>query len=316
MQRSVNRYIIIVGIILYALFVSHSVTSAGVPKLSISKVEGTVGDRFTIVLDIESLRVEDTSYFHNFPGLQPGLQRLDSVHIDYADEISHISLGLTAFDSGSFQFNWPASTWQVLKQPAPVNIKFHINLVSVDTTKAFKDVMPYLSISEPWDNYQMYALILVLLVLIAISLWLYLKYRRRLKESKQLKKNEIALFDILLQDIDEWQLRGHPTSDDEVKKLYTSIHFSIRQLTSKLIHKRLKAKTTKTVMQIVRNIRLDPKAINMLSEILQTTDAVKFSKIIAIPQDTNHLLTITKQYVVLMKTIYPPMIDTVQHKND
>lgn len=194
-------------------------------------------------------------------------------------------LTLMTFDTGAVQIPPVGLTYarsaddprrmKVFTEP----VDLQVTTITVDTTQAFKPIVP--PISKPVAMKELFPWILgaLLLVLAAIFVWLYLKRRKpRVDENGQpVKGPVIPPYNKAIGDLE--QLRQQKLCQaGKVKEYYSGLSDIAREYIEGQFQVNAVEMTTDTILEEVRELHFEEPIYRKLKDTMELSDLVKFAK--------------------------------------
>ena len=219
---------------------------------------------------------------------------------------------ITSFDAGSYVIHPFAFT----TRGGPLTtgeLTMQVNTVKVDTTKAIYDIKQPLAVSYTWWDWlkDHWLLVLIALVILAgaVAFTWYWKNRPKaepvIKEVKPIIPLHIIALNKLtaLRDKKLWQ-------NNAFKEYHSELTDILREYLEKRYHIKTYEKTTDEIFEELNTVDLTNENKNMLRQILQLADLVKFAKVLPVPAENEHsmnnavnFVTNTQQIIVVPTTI-------------
>jgi hypothetical protein len=212
------------------------------------------------------------------------------------------TLTITSFDSGSFYFpqisflykeKGDTATQAVLSDSVLLNV----NTVKVDTTKAFRDIKPPMSVPITWQEVLPY---IIGALLLAGIIWFLIYFFRKKKKGESLfvsKKPVVPCHIEALTSLENlkekklWQnnkVKEYYTILTEIVRLYIEKRFAIKALEM----------TSDEIAESFRTIDIYTESKDDLRKILVLADLVKFAKAHPLPNEHDKAFEDCKNFIL------------------
>lgn len=217
-------------------------------------------------------------------------------------EVVTLTYYITAFDSGNYEIpEVPvAFVYQDIRDTIYTNaLELSVYYPEVDTTQGIKDIKPPLNTPVSFaELLPVILIVVVILVLIAVAVYIYLRFRKKkpifIKSVEKLPAHVIAFAELdKLKEEKLWQ-KG------KVKEFYSRLSDIIRIYLENRYNFRSMECVTDEIMKDFRKINQEQDVDEMLSELLHTSDMVKFAKADPLPAENQSIFN--NAYFIVEKT--------------
>ena len=288
-MRMKMRYLLL---LVMTFFAAVAYGQQGEIKARLDSTHILIGDYLNVQLSVKA----PTSVKVLFPAVQPLLpDSIEMIGVSKIDTLIENNMAaykqtvtVTAFDSGSFVF--PAlpfysadSVLLGITNPLP----FEVTTVPVDTTLAIKDIHPPVKVSLTFKEVLPYILtVLAVALLVALIVFLIMRYAKKEKPQKvrvkvvpKEKAHIIALSRLeTLRKKKLWEA-------GEVKTYYSELTDIIRDYMENRWEFGAMEMVTPEIMAELERLNLSQEDREMMHQILNTADLVKFAKWQPLPTD-------------------------------
>ena len=264
----------------------------GEVKARLDSTHILIGDYLNVQLSVKA----PASIKVLFPAVQPWLP--DSVEMIGVSKIDTLiennvaaykqTVTVTAFDSGSFVFPaLPFYTNDSILLGTTNPLPFEVTTVSVDTTLAIKDIHQPIKVPLTFKEVLPYILaVLAVALLVALIVFLIMHYAKKEKPKKVREKvvpkekaHIIALSRLeALRKKKLWEA-------GEIKSYYSELTDIIRDYMENRWQFGAMEMVTPEIMAELERLHLSPENREMMRQILDTADLVKFAKWQPMPTD-------------------------------
>lgn len=264
----------------------------GEVKARLDSTHILIGDYLNVQLSVKA----PASVKVLFPAVQPWLP--DSVEMIGVSKIDTLiennvaaykqTVTVTAFDSGSFVFPaLPFYTNDSILLGTTNPLPFEVTTVSVDTTLAIKDIHQPIKVPLTFKEVLPYILaVLAVALLVALIVFLIMHYAKKEKPKKVREKvvpkekaHIIALSRLeALRKKKLWEA-------GEIKSYYSELTDIIRDYMENRWQFGAMEMVTPEIMAELERLHLSPENREMMRQILDTADLVKFAKWQPMPTD-------------------------------
>ena len=264
----------------------------GEVKARLDSTHILIGDYLNVQLSVKA----PASVKVLFPAVQPWLP--DSVEMIGVSKIDTLiendvaaykqTVTVTAFDSGSFVFPaLPFYTNDSILLGTTNPLPFEVTTVSVDTTLAIKDIHQPIKVPLTFKEVLPYILaVLAVALLVALIVFLIMHYAKKEKPKKVREKvvpkekaHIIALSRLeALRKKKLWEA-------GEIKNYYSELTDIIRDYMENRWQFGAMEMVTPEIMAELERLHLSPENREMMRQILDTADLVKFAKWQPMPTD-------------------------------
>lgn len=236
-----------------------------------------------------------------------GRSKVDSV---YTADKKNLTLSqtytITSFDSGSYRIPSFEFNYKFLKDTnnyiALTNeLYLNVNTISVDTTKAIRDIKVPLKAPITFRELLPYIGGGIILIAIVLFIMYYIKKKRKsepiikFKQVRVVPSHEIALMNLQkLRDEKLWQ-------NNKVKQYYVELTDILRKYFEDRFGIDALEMTTDEIMESVKSIDIADELKRKLRNILILADLVKFAKANPVPNE--HDICIENAFDIVNKTI-------------
>lgn len=220
---------------------------------------------------------------------------------------------ITSFDSGYYAIK----PFRFMVDTAPVEsnaLLLEVHTIDVDTTQGFKDIKEIkaetYSFKEKVKDFFQWLLehwYIPLAVLVAIAALVYYWIRKKRKKKPAVVVPEVVLplHEQLLKDLDALETQ-QLWQRNQVKAYYVALTDLLRTY----VEKRYKVKALEqTTVQLVNNLStsgIHPEALQVLKNILELADMVKFAKAVPTAYENQALMDNARQFALLTKVVEEP----------
>ena len=208
-------------------------------------------------------------------------------------------LTLMTFDTGYIQvpsINLTPLTSNLLPLTSPIQL--YSTTISVDTTQAFRPLMP--PIEHPVSMKEVFPWLLGLLILIIIGLavWYYVKHRKSKvdENGEPVKGPVVPPYDKAIGDLESlkqqklWQagkLKEYYSSLTDIAREYIEGQFKVNAVEM----------TTDDILREVRDLRFDEALYGKLKDTMELADLVKFAKYSASALESDNAMSDMTDFV-------------------
>lgn len=215
---------------------------------------------------------------------------------------------ITSFDSGYYALK--PFVFSIDGSPAETNaLLLEVHTVPVDTTQAIKDIKEIRSETYTAGNNEVGNWLLkhwyvpagILLLVLALVVYLL---RRNRKEPEVPKVPEIVLplHEQLLIDLEQLEAR-QLWQNNQVKQYYVELTDLLRTY----VEKRFKVKALEqTTVQLIQNLKtssINPEALQILKNILEQSDMVKFAKAQPTGYENQALMDNARGFAIMTRVV-------------
>lgn len=282
----IRKYLFIL-IILLAAFGNFAKAQNVHAAASLNPVSIKLGEQAVLHVNITIPRGEQVIFPKFKDTISSKIQIVKVSKLDTADDPRdkmsiNISQGvtITGFDAGTYTI--PPFTFKTKAGELQTNeLKFVVESVKVDTTKAIYDIKQPLVVSYTfWDWLKMYWYWIVIpLVLIAAAIALYRYYKNKPKEEPVVKEPKIILpaHTVAINQLQE--LRNKKLwQNGQVKEYYTEMTDILREYLEKRYTIKTYEKTTEEIFDSLKYATIVDENRDLLKRTLGLADLVKFAK--------------------------------------
>lgn len=269
-----------------------------------------VGDRINVTLIVK--RPENFSVEWKRQNPDPArLELVDSIVKDSAKENGFekidILLLLAGFDSGTavypaqfFVFRKHGDTSSFTLKTKPIT--FHISSITVDLKKDIKPIVDPIEPGLDWKIIILYIIAgLVVIALLAVGYLIWRKYKNRPKEPEiALPEIKRPSWELAVEQLAQLQKDDMPAKG-QVKEYYISLSHILKEFVSDRLDIDALELTTDELVEVFKIRMIDGAAKEMLFNILELSDSVKFAKYIPDASDHDKSMKMAYAFVEAMR---------------
>jgi hypothetical protein len=174
-------------------------------------------------------------------------------------------------------------------------IPIFVHSVGVDTTKEIKDIKPPLSVPISLSELLPYIIVILAVALVAFLIYYLLKRRKKIEteiiSAPKRPAHELALEQLQSLESEKLWQRG------EIKKYYSKLSDIIRTYIENRFSTLAMESTTIEILEDLSRIKLNSNSMNLLKDLLTTSDLVKFAKWQPLNNENDLYLTYSYDFV-------------------
>lgn len=293
-----NKFLTVISL----LFLPVLPLVAQQPMASLDRNEIRIGEQVYLTLSIPAELAAGKKI------IWPRLTDTINAHVEVLDsviDLQHYTKKylITSFDSGAYQL--PAFPFHVDSDSVLSNVvTLYVNTVKVDTTKAIKAIKTIQGVNSAAAN-AWYSNIWIItgIVLLVAALVFFIWWRKKRKKQPVQEGPPpviLPLHEQLLMDLDALE-QQKLWQNNQVKQYYVALTDILRAY----IEKRYQVMALEqTTIQLVNNLRtssIHPEALQLLRNILELADMVKFAKAVPDVYENQALMDNARHFALLTK---------------
>ena len=295
------------SIVLVCLFTQLSYAQP-IIRSSVDKKEILIGEQFTLTIQAEFSPID---YTLHWPELSDSMAHIEviSYHIDSLYNNQQLSglikkITFTSFDSGK----WVLPSLLVKADPVKhgSSVHFFTDSVSItvsfstsDTTQQLRDIKPIREVETINPIWYWVGGGVVLAAVITLLIWWW-------KRKKKIKANpfrpNLSAYDEAMQDLKK--LAGYNLAvREEVKIFHSQLAAIFKQYLSRIYQQPYQSKTTREILQLLKEQKVDDQLLNKVLISLHYGDAVKFAKYFPPVSESEHCMKLVEELVEEIKKL-------------
>lgn len=302
MTRLVNTTIIFI----LSMMLSPAIISAQKVFSSLDTNAIRIGEQVILTLSADLPKGTSVKFPQLRDSLPGGVEIIGSKGIDSTSKLyNNVKYTLTAFDSGIYIIpSFPV----VFETPGRADITLmtdslmlKVFTVTVDTTKAIRDIKPIMSAPLTFSEIIPY-LILTMGIILLVALFIYYLWRR--KQNKPflpiIKKPSLPPWTIALARFDEIE-KTKLWQNGKIKEYYSAISDTLRLYIEMQLNVNAMEMVTGDTLEGLRENDIESALISKADRVLTLSDLVKFAKEIPLADENADVLNKAREFVLETK---------------
>jgi hypothetical protein len=213
-------------------------------------------------------------------------------------------LTLMTFDTGFVQIPslgllYSKSLEDKLKMSAYTNpIDLYASTFAVDTTQAYKPIVPPMIQNRTISDYYSWILAFCLLVLATILVWYYLKHRKPKHDENgnKIDRNVIPPYTKAIEDLESLRLQKLWQAG-KVKEYYSNLTDIAREYLNGQFNINAVEMTTDDIMREIKPLRFNEQIYAKFKDAMELADLVKFARFSTSPLENDNVMNDMTDFV-------------------
>lgn len=267
-----------------------------------------IGEQVTLTISADFLK-ETTVMFPQLRDTLPGgIEILGFNGIDSTKKLNYtVKYTLTVFDSGDYVIpSLPVvfrSTGNSDITLMTDSLLLKVITVSVDTTKAIRDIKPIMPAPLTFREVLPY-LFIAAGILLLIALFIYYLWRR--KQNKPflpvIKKPSLPPWTIALEKFKEIE-KSKLWQNGKIKEYYSEVSDALRSYIENQLNVNAMEMITGDIIEGLKEANVKTDLISKVDRVLTLSDLVKFAKEIPLPDEHAEILSKAREFVLETKPL-------------